>query len=202
MTDRNEWSVKMDHMIQEISPFVSHYGLWIVFFGMMIEGTTMILISGILCYLGFLSVTETMPVAIFGAIVGDQFWYFLGKTYTRKVLERFPSFRQSIEKLSNNVKKKGNLMAFGSRFVYSGAIIFPLALGVYGYPYKKFTLFDVIGVTLWAAVGISIGYFLGTGAEQLFGEIKKIEYLLLFIAFVSIVVWGVQRYMKFKKENG
>lgn len=60
-------------MLEELTSLVSHYGLWIVFFGMMTEGSIMILVSGVFCYLGMLSLKETIPVAIFGAFIGDQF---------------------------------------------------------------------------------------------------------------------------------
>ena len=59
-------------MLEELTSLVSQYGLWIVFFGMMTEGTIMIIVSGILCYLGILSLKEIIPVAILGAFIGDQ----------------------------------------------------------------------------------------------------------------------------------
>ena len=179
----------MNQFLHEITPLVSHYGLWVVFFGMMIEGTMMIIVSGILCYLGLLSVKETIPVAILGAIAGDQLWYLLGRYYAGRVLDRFPTLKQKVEKLASAVQSKGDWLAFGARFIYSGAIVFPLTLGVYRYPHPRFTFFDAIGVTLWSIAGITIGYLLGTGAEQIFGEIKKVEHLLLLIVIVGVAVW-------------
>ena len=45
---------------------------------MMIEGTVMIIISGILCYMGLLPIDLTFIVALLGAISGDHMWYFIG----------------------------------------------------------------------------------------------------------------------------
>ena len=87
-------------MLEELTSLVSQYGLWIVFFGMMTEGTIMIILSGVLCYLGMLSLAETIPVAIFGALIGDQFWYFTGRYYGQYILHRFPLLKQRIKKLS------------------------------------------------------------------------------------------------------
>ncbi len=190
----------MNHLLQEITPLISSYGLWVIFFGMMIEGTTMILVAGILAYLGMLPVGETILVAIAGAVAGDQLWYFLGKRYTARLLKRFPSVAARVERLADKVRQKGNLLAFASRFVYSGAILFPVALGVYDYPHRKFTFFDLLGVTLWACVGVAIGYFLGTGVEQLFGKIEKVKHLLWLLAIVAFVVWNVKRYLNIRKE--
>jgi len=184
----------VNELLTELTPLVSHYGLWIVYFGMMLEGTTMIVVTGILCYLGLLSLGEAVPAAILGAVTGDQIWYFLGKRYTNRVMERFPSFRNKVEKLSGKIRNKGEWLAFGGRFIYGGAIIFPLTLGTYSYPYKKFTLLDTAGVSLWAVIGIAIGYIFGTSAEHLFGEIKKAEHLLLLLVFAGIAVWWIRRY--------
>ena len=191
----------MDHLLQEVTPLIGSYGLWVIFFGMMIEGTTMIIVAGILAYLGMLPVGETVAVSIAGAVAGDQLWYILGKRYTARLLQRFPSVAARVERLSDKVRQKGNLLAFGSRFVYSGAILFPVTLGVYDYPHRKFTLFDLFGVTLWACVGIAIGYFLGTGVEQLFGKIEKVKHLLWLLAIVTFIVWNVKRYLKIRKES-
>ena len=190
----------MDHLLHEVTPLISSYGLWVIFFGMMVEGTTMIIVAGILAYLGMLPVAETIVVAIAGAVAGDQMWYILGKRYTVRILQRFPAVSARVERLAKKVQEKGNLLAFGSRFLYSGAILFPLALGVYGYSHRKFTLFDLLGVTLWACIGIALGYFLGTGVEQFFGKIEKVGHLFWLFAAVAFVVWNVKRYLRIRKE--
>ena len=54
------------------------YGLWIVFFGMIVEGTLMIIITGFLCYLGMLPLKDAVVVAVIGAITGDKIWAIVG----------------------------------------------------------------------------------------------------------------------------
>lgn len=175
-------------MLEELTSLVSQYGLWIVFFGMMTEGTIMIIVSGVLCYLGMLSLVQTIPVAIVGAFIGDQFWYMIGRFYNRNILDKFPSFKQKIKKLEHSVKKRGVWLAFSGRFIYCGAILFPVTLGTYGYLYKKFTLFNTLGIIVWSVSGILLGYLLGTGAEQVFGKIEKIEH---FIGLVFLIILSV-----------
>lgn len=186
----------MEHLLTEIKPLISDYGLLIIFFGVMVEGTTMILISGILCYLGLLTVTQTIPVAIIGAIIGDNLWYFLGQRYMTKIVKHFSSIASNIEKLSTTVHKRGNLLAFSGRFIYGAAILFPLTLSYYRYSYKKFILYDTVGVSLWTVLGIWLGYFLGTGIEKYIGEIKKVEDLFFIIIGIIITVFISKRVLK------
>jgi membrane protein DedA with SNARE-associated domain len=187
-------------MLEELTPLVSQYGLWIVFFGMMTEGTIMILLSGILCYLGMLSLEETMPVAILGALIGDQFWYFIGRYYGQNILKRFPLLKERIKKLEDSVKKRGIWLAFSGRFIYSGAILFPVTLGTYGYLHKKFTLFNTLGIIVWSVSGISVGYILGTGAEHLFGKIEKIEQFIALVLIIIFFVWVTKPYFSSRKK--
>lgn len=186
----------MEHLIQEITPWVMKYGLWIVFLGMIVEGTMMIIITGLLCYLGMLPLKESIAVAIIGAIVGDQMWYLLGKYASKSILDRFDTLKKGIEKLSDKVAKKGNYLAFSSRFIYSGAILFPMSLGMSGYSHSRFTLLDSIGVSIWAMIGIAIGYLFSASAEKIFGEIQTIEHLLLYIIAIVVIVSIYKQYMK------
>ena len=180
-------------MINELAPLVTHYGLWIIFFGMIIEGTTMILAAGILCSLGYLSFAETIPVAITGAITGDWVWYFTGRKYAGALINRFPSILHKIEKLKTKVVTKGTMLAFAERFIYGGAFLFPVTLGFYKYPFRKFALFEVIGTSLWVIIGILIGHLLGKSAEYFFGEIKEIEHLVLVIALIALTIWYLRK---------
>jgi len=186
----------MEHLLKEIAPWVSDYGLWIIFFGMIFEGTTMILVTGIFCYLDLLPLGPSIIVAILGAIVSDQIWYLLGRHYADKLLDRFPRLKQRLETLMSKAKNKNDILALGSRFIYSGAVLFPVALGMQKYPHRKFTLYDALGVTVWANAGIALGYFLGTGTEQLFGKIKTAEHLSLLILAVIAGVWWYKKRQK------
>ena len=186
----------MEHLLQEITPWVSEYGLWIVFFGMIFEGTTMIIVTGILCYLGMLPLRESLLVAIIGAALSDQAWYLLGKYFSSELFNRFPKLRKKVEKLAPTIITKGNWLAFFSRFIYSGAVLFPMTLGMEGYSYRKFVLFDTTGVTLWSSAGITLGYLLGNSSQHLFGEIKTIEHLALIIVVVAATVWWIKKKRK------
>jgi membrane protein DedA with SNARE-associated domain len=191
----------MQQMLHELMPYISHYGLWIVFFGVMVEGTTMILLTGILCYLGMLSLKEAIPIAIIGAIIGDQFWYLVGKYYTSYIVKKIPSLDQKIKKLKSTIEKKSTWIALGSRFIYGGAILFPLTLGNYNYSHKKFTIFDTIGVTAWSISGVMLGYFLGNSTEKYLVEIEKVWHLFLILLISLIIVKLIRYYFLKKREN-
>ena len=186
----------MNSFLHELTPFITQYGLWVIFFGMMVEGTTMIIATGILCYLGMIELKDALIVSILGAVIGDQIWFFIGKNYANLALKWFPKLKTKIEALKSVVIKKGALLSLSGRFVYSGAILFPLTLGLYKYPYKKFLLFDIIGVSIWASIGILIGKLLGNGIENYIGKIEKIWHIILIVIVVTVLVYTLKRYLK------
>ncbi len=190
----------MHHMLNEIIPLISQYGLWVIFFGMILEGTIMIIVTGILCYLGMISFSSALLVSIIGAIVGDQIWYFIGRKYSIYFLKKFPRLKHRIFKLKSSIFNKGYLLAFSSRFIYSAAIIFPIALGSYKYNYKKFTFFDALGVIIWSLIGILFGYIFGNSAEYMFGEITKIWHFILLIIISISIVYILKYYYTHKKN--
>jgi len=190
----------MQHLLSEVTPLISEYGLWIIFFGMMVEGTSMIIVAGILCYLEMLSFPSTVFVAILGAVAGDHLWYFLGKSYALKLLTHFPSLKQRVEKLETSVQNKGALLSFSGRFIYGGAILFPMTLGIHKYDHKTFTIFDALGVMLWSFLGVFLGYVLGTSAELIFGKLEKVWHFVLILAFVIFITWAIKKYLLIKKH--
>lgn len=179
----------MENLLQDLTPLISQYGLVIVFFGMMVEGTSMILISGILCYLGILSFGPTFLAAVSGSVLSDHVWFFLGRHYGQNILDKFPVFERRSQKVFSSIRANADLVASTSRLIIGGAIIFPLILGLEDYKQKRFTLFDTLGDTVFAFLGLSLGYFLGTAVETLFGKIERLEHLLFIIFFIISLVW-------------
>jgi len=182
--------------MEQLLTLLSEYGLWIVFFGMIVEGTTVIILSGVLCHMGVLPCEKTIFVAILGAVAGDQMWFYLGKNYADKVLSRFPALQAQVQKLQNKVQSKGNMLAVSSRFIYGGAVVFPLVLAINQYPHRKFTLLDTLGVSLASLAGLALGYFLSDSFKKILGDINHFEHILLFI-IVSAV--AVKLYYNYKK---
>jgi len=190
----------MNSFLHELTPFISQYGLLVIFFGMMVEGTTMIIATGILCYLGIIELKYTLPTAYIGALIGDQLWYYIGRNYATITVEKFPKFKNKIKNLELSVNKKGKLLSFSGRFVYGGAIVFPLALGFYRYSYKKFLLFDTLGLFVWTLLGVMLGYLLGTSAQAYIGKIERIWHVVLIVLITTMLIIFIKKYY-IKEKN-
>jgi len=187
----------IQNLLREIIPFVSQYGLIIVFIGALLEGETVILLAGILCHRGVLPFEWTVVVAALGAFIGDQIWFYLGRGYGWRVITRFTNLAKHEDNVRRWLKRKSDVIAFGSRFVYGTRTVAPVLLGIYNYPALRFAIINSISASMWAAAGIGIGYMAGIGAEKIFGHIDYIEELILLVILIMLAWWWYQ----YRKEN-
>ncbi len=183
-------------VLQEGSqPFLAHYGLILVFVGALLEGETVILLAGVLCHRGAVAFEWAVVAATLGAFTGDQLWFHLGRRYGQGALSRFPKLVKQADKVQPWIKQKADWIAAGSRFVYGTRTVAPVLLGLHGYSPIRFALINSLSASIWATAGVGAGYLVGAGAEQLFGQIKHVEQLLLLIVLVMLVRWWY-RYRK------
>lgn len=184
-------------LLQQSLPYLSQYGLWIVFAGALLEGETVIILAGVLCHQGILPLEWTMVTAACGAFTGDQTWFHLGHRYGKKLLARLPRLARHARRVRPWLIKKSDWIAAGSRFVYGTRTIAPILLGMHDYPGLRFMFINSISASLWALVSVGAGYLVGAGVEELFGRIRHIEQLLLIIILIMLV-WSWYRYRKFR----
>lgn len=167
-------------------PFLQTYGLLVIFLGVLLEGEISIIIAGILCQQGTLPLGETIIVAIIAAFLSDQIWFHLGKRYGNALLSKLSYLSKHQHKIQPWIQNKSDYIAFGGRFIYGTRIIGYVLLGAHGYSTKRFMLIDSFVAISWSLLGIALGYFLGTGADKIFGDIEYIEKLLLLLVIAGI----------------
>jgi len=169
-------------------PLLQTYGLLVIFLGVLLEGEISIIIAGILCQQGTLPLGETIFVAIIAAFLSDQIWFHLGRHYGKILLNKLPFLSRNQNKIQPWIQNKSDYIALGGRFIFGTRIIGYVLLGIHGYSTKRFMLIDSFVAISWSLLGIALGYFLGTGADKIFGDIEYIEKLLLLL-IISGISW-------------
>ncbi len=186
----------MEQMLAELTPWVNQYGLIAIYIGMLFEGSTVILAAGVLCYLHMIPLGETIAVAAAGGITSDQMWYFAGRRYAHKLISRFDFLHRGIAAFQKKIAGKERWMSALAHFIYSGAVFIPLLLGMQHYHHGTFTRYSILGVSLWALLGVMAGYLLGSGIETVVGKIDHIGHLLLIFLGIGATVWLLGRYFR------
>jgi len=65
----------------DLPQLLSQYGYLAVFVGALLEGESILLLAGYAANGGYLSFWIVVAIAFFGATLGDQMFFFLGRRY-------------------------------------------------------------------------------------------------------------------------
>jgi len=184
-------------LLQSYQPLIQDYGLIAVFLGVLLEGEITIIIAGILCHHGLLPLKETLFLSILGAFISDQIWFHLGRRYGPALFSKFPRLSRHKAAIAPWVKQKSDWIAFSGRFIYGTRILGYVLLGMNHYSPKRFLLINLVVVTTWSSLGIAIGYFLGSRAENIFDDVTAVEQLILAI-IILLTLWHWYKAKKLK----
>ncbi|QEK38006.1 DedA family protein [Candidatus Cytomitobacter indipagum] len=146
---------------------VQNYGYWIVLFGSMIEGESIVLTAGMLCAHGVLSFYKICILSFIGTCVADQLLYNLGYYIGPGFLERFSFSRKLFTKLKPLAIKYQNTYILSFRFIYGIRIISPVLIGIIKIDPKKYMILNIIASVIWAVISCAIGYAIGAFTKSL-----------------------------------
>ncbi|WP_319381828.1 DedA family protein [Thiomicrorhabdus sp.] len=179
---------------------ISEYGYLAVFIGSFLEGETVLIIGGFLAHNGHLALQWVMLSAALGSFFGDQLYYYIGRYKGKSYLESKPSWKRRSDKVFDYLNRHPVLFILGFRFMYGLRTVAPFVIGASGFPPLRYTILNVVGVTLWAIAIGSLGYYLGRFAEQILNDVQKYElWILGFIALTAFSYW-VYRLRKTRRE--
>lgn len=203
--------------LETLQELARNYGYWAVFWGIALENTgiplpgeTITIIGGFLAGSGELQYGWVLATAISGAVLGDNFGYWIGRTGGWPFLQRVGRlFRISEERL-DGVRERFSDNApravFFGRFVMLLRIFAGPLAGVAKMPYPQFLICNLGGATLWAMVMVSLSFFLGRviPLAQIIRWVTQFGILALFalVASILIPIWWESRRDRLPKPTG
>lgn len=202
--------------LENIQEIARQYGYWAVFCGIALENTgiplpgeTITIVGGFLAGSGELNYWLVLASAIFGAVLGDNFGYWIGRIGGWPFLLRIGRFFRLEEKQIEKARKKFSDNApkavFLGRFVALLRIFAGPMAGIAEMPYGQFLLCNFAGATLWASTMVSLSFFLGRiiPLPQLVNHIAQfgILALVLIVASISFSWWWESRQLELPAKD-
>jgi membrane protein DedA with SNARE-associated domain len=194
--------------LENIQEIARQYGYLAVFMGILLENTgiplpgeTITVVGGFLAGSGELNYWLLLSSAIVGAVVGDNFGYWIGRIGGWQFLQKIGKIFSIPEKLLEETKiqfgKNAPKAVFFGRFITLLRIFAGPMAGIAQMPYQQFFLCNLGGATLWALTTITLSSVLG----RLIPLPKLVEWiakfgifaLLLVIASIGISFWWRNR---------
>jgi membrane protein DedA with SNARE-associated domain len=180
--------------LESIQEIARQYGYWAVFIGIALENTgvplpgeTVTIVAGFLAGSGELNYWIILASAICGAVVGDNFGYWIGKVGGWQFILKVGKFFRIEEKKLEEVKDKfGDNAAkavFFGRFITLLRIFAGPMAGIVEMPYTQFFLCNLGGAALWATTTVTAAYFLGKLVP-----LEEVIYLMGKVGIVVVVI--------------
>lgn len=184
--------------VQEIA---RQYGYWAVFIGIALENTgiplpgeTITIVGGFLAGSGELNYWLILASSVSGAVLGDNFGYWIGKVGGWQFLVRAGSiFRipeQQLELARDKFSKNAAQAVFLGRFVTLLRIFAGPLAGIAQMPYQQFFIYNLAGAAVWSLTIVSLSYFLGkiVSLQQIVEWIAQAGMLALLIVVIVLLI--------------
>jgi membrane protein DedA with SNARE-associated domain len=180
-------------MALEYGPLIERYGYFATLAGTLIEGESLLKLSGLAAQSGYLSFPFVVLVGAVGGAIGDMAFFLLGRHYGSDLLARFPRFAPAADRMHAMIERHPTATILAVRFMYGLRTAGPAVIGTTKIPFAEFVAVNAIGAVLWSACWAGAGYVLGKAAEHVLGDLAKVE-RELFGAVIVAIVFGVVAY--------
>lgn len=144
---------------------------------------------GIFAYeynMGFFNV---LTVSILGGVLGSLINYYLGFKFGKPlidlIIDKFPKTRKSVKSSYSWIKKYDKISIMISRLVPLARTFISIVAGVIKMNVIAFTIYSTIGISIWNACLILIGYIVGDNLVQIRTILER--YSLFIIVVIMIV---------------
>ena len=187
------------------------YGYWAVFLGIALENTgipipgeTITIVGGFLAGNKELNFWVVLVSAIAGAIIGDNFGYWIGKIggwrFLVKISKLFRIPEEKLDLARDKYSKNAAQAVFWGRFVTLLRIFAGPLAGITKMPYRKFLIYNFGGATVWALTIVSLSYFLGqiVSLEQIVSWVAQAGILVLIIVIILLCIPVIFNYSRQK----
>jgi membrane protein DedA with SNARE-associated domain len=176
----------------EINRLIAEHGAWfylLAFIWTFFEGETIVVFAGFAAAQGVLDPFLVLAATGLGSFVGDQSWFWVGRHFGSKLLDRFPRWHAGVESALRWLERYNTGFILSFRFIYGVRNFSSFAMGMSAVRSRRFLALNFLAAALWAASFVALGYFLGHAFRAVLGDLARSLTLAMLGAFV-VVAWG------------
>ena len=191
-------------ILETLIGLFTHYGYWVVFFGVMLEnaglpvpGETILLAAGFSAADGHFSLPLVMLIAAVGAVTGDNIGFAIGHHYGRNFFNRFGRFLfltpHRLARIDEFFHHHGNKTILMARFITGLRVFAAVFAGASKMPWRTFFVYNVAGAILWSIAISTVGYLFGNSWPILEKWVGRSGMIMLLVAIVAAaIVWRIR----------
>jgi membrane protein DedA with SNARE-associated domain len=166
------------------------FGESLILIGILLPGTTVLVIVGGLVGAGLINPVPVVLAAIVGAALGDIVSYYLGVKLGRGVVHKWPlnRYRREIARARLFFQRYGFAAVFLGRFFGPIRATVPLVAGMMGMNRHRFQLANILSALVWAPAILGSGWLVAKGAGELIQFSTTTILALTAVVIVAAVV--------------
>lgn len=174
------------------------YAYIVLFIWCLLEGELGLIFAGVMAHAGYMSVSLSILIAGFGAFLGDQFYFSIGRYNKKFITKKLNSQKRKFAIAHLMLQKYGWSIIFFQRYIYGFRAIIPMSIGITRYDQKKFALINFISSLCWASITIILAWYFGDEIWYFVNWIEKHWYIAIPIV---ILFFGLIYYSFKNMEN-
>jgi membrane protein DedA with SNARE-associated domain len=166
--------------------------------------------EAVMPFAGFLISTNTFSIgwvvisSSLGSIVGSLISYYVGLWGGKPLVLKFGKFllldKHHLEMTENFFSKYGEKTIFFSRFIPVIRHLISIPAGVGKMNFTKFSIYTLIGATIWNTILTYLGYWLGEKWSIIHHYSRYLDYVVV-AGIIIVVVYWIYKRLNTKKVN-
>jgi membrane protein DedA with SNARE-associated domain len=149
-----------------------------------LEGETFVLFAGFAAAQGLLNPVLLLLATWLGSFFGDQTYFWIGRYFGVRLLDRFPKWRYGVEAALRWLERYNTGFILSFRFIYGIRNLSSFAMGLSAVHWKRFLTLNLLAAGLWAVSFVAVGYFLGHAFRAVLSHLVRSFSLVMLIAFI------------------
>jgi len=160
--------------------------------------------AGFLVAQGTFSFLFVIIASTQGSITGSLIFYYIGKTGGHRLVEKYGKYvlvdAEDIRKTEEWFQKRGDLTVFLARLIPVVRHLISFIAGIGKMNVKKFTLYTILGATLWNGILTYLGFILGQHWNEVSQYLEELDIIIVILLIVGCLYFAY-RHITRKKKN-
>jgi len=194
----------MHYTLNDIVIWFAHYKYLVIFPFAIFEGPIVTVISGFLAAQRVLNIYLVLAVVIAGDIVGDTFYYCLGRFGGRPFLLKWGKFvgvnEERVERTEVRFAESGTKILTFGKFQPYGSIILTAA-GLARMPYLNFIWINFWTTSIKSVMLLALGYYFGQAYVLIDKYLNYFGLILTALGIGLLGIYFIYRYAKNRNHN-
>ena len=166
--------------------------------GLPVPDEWLLTFSGYLVFKQTLHFIPTFAAAFSGSACGITVSYTLGRIFDTYVLVKYGSYvhitPERLARVHSWFERRGRWTLLIGYFIPGVRHLTGYVAGASELSFSNFALFAYAGAFCWAAVFITLGYFLGEEWNRVLESLHETKILLIGVAVAGVIGWFVWRF--------